>query len=115
MILEDIEGKLKEIDNKVFYGMADANVTLWNYIVFNRAPLKVGENRTGFSDRYDVHIVRENYIPEGLDIQVIRKMLEIAGMRQTSEDCQYNYARNPNTGAVVEVLSLHFAKPRKNV
>ena len=51
MILDDIRDKLLEIDPVVFYGMVDNNMreTVWDYIVFNRKPTKVGANRTGYS------------------------------------------------------------------
>ena len=115
MILDDIKNKLEEVDPKVYYGMVDDEVmeTVWDYTVFNRTKLKSAGNKTGYTDGYDVHIVRENFIPEGTDLSVIGKMLEIDGMRLAGEDGDYTYVQKPNTNTVVEMLTLHFVRARK--
>lgn len=117
MILEEIEKKLQEVqtDGRVYYGMvdlADAEKE-WNYIVFSRNTLSTSESKRGYTDRFTVAIVRENYIPEGLDTTVIEKMCEIAGVRLSNPDSQYQYTRKPNTNTIVELLTMEFAKPRK--
>lgn len=115
MILKTIKDKLSEVDEHVFYAMVDLKMKdeLWNYIVFNRNALKVSTNKTAYTDTFTVHIVREEWIPEGLDTEVINKMLEIEGMRLASSEAQYNYIQKPSTDMVVEMLSLEFVKPRK--
>lgn len=115
MILEEIKTKLEEIDSRVYYGMVDNSVwdTNWDYIVFNRATLSSNANRTAYSDYFDVHIIRENFVPEGIDLEVIGKMLEINGMRLASSDGTYTYDRKPHTNVVVEMLTLHFVRARK--
>lgn len=115
MILTEIRDKLSEIDDRVFYGMVDNSVqeTLWNYIVFNRKPTKIGANRTGYSYYFSVNIIRENFIPEGLDLTVIEKMLEIPGMRLAGNDMEYTYVPKPNTNVVVEMLSIDFVRAVK--
>lgn len=117
MILDEIKQKLAEIDPCIHYGAVASSQfeMLWDYIVFNRVTLSSAPNKTGYSDYYDVHIVRENFIPEGLDIEVINKMCEISGMRLTSSDAVYSYVQKPNTDTVVEMLTLHFVRARKNV
>jgi hypothetical protein len=115
LILDDIKNKLEEVDPKVYYGMVDDEVmeTVWDYTVFNRTKLKSTGNKTGYTDGYDVHIVRENFIPEGVDLSVIEKMLEIDGMRLAGEDGSYSYVQKANTNIVVEMLTLHFVRARK--
>ena len=115
MILEEIKQQLETIDSRVYYGMVDDRVreTVWDYIVFNRTNVKRTGNRTGLADYYDVHIIRENFIPEGIDVEVIEKMLEISGMNLSSEDGSYTYVQKPNTNIVVEMLTLHFVRARK--
>ena len=115
MILDDIKNKLEEIDQNVDYGAVKRSrkETLWNYIVFNRNVMKPNQNKTSYSEYYSVHIVRENFIPEGLVLEVINKMLEIAGMRVASTDIQYNYTTKPSTDKVVEMASIEFVKPVK--
>lgn len=117
MLLNDIKNVLEEIDSKVFYGMVDESKIEyeWNYIVFMRKSLSVDDKRLGYSDRYTVAIIRENFIPEGLEIQVIDKMRDIAGMKLASPDSPYNYTKNTNTNNVVEILTMEFVKPRKRV
>ena len=115
MILNEIRDKLLGIDPRVFYGMVDNSVqkTYWDYIVFNRKPTKIGANRTGYSYYFTVNIIRENFIPEGLDLTVIAKMLEIPGMRLAGNDMEYHYVAKPNTNVVVEMLSIDFVKAVK--
>lgn len=117
MLLEDIQKKLEEIDNNVFYGMADEEkiTSDWNYTVFMRKNLSIGDQKQGYSDRYTVAVIRENFIPEELVTQVIDKMLEIQGMRIASPDCPYSYIKKPNTNVVVEILTMEFVKARKRV
>jgi len=117
LILDEITKKLEQIDPIVFYGAVDSSVkaTLWNYIVFNRTTLKQNTNKTGFTDGYSVHIIRENFIPDGLAEEVIAKMLEINGMRESGSDMQYQYVVKPSTDTVVEMLSIDFVKARKKV
>ena len=115
MILNEIQSKLKELDEHVFYGMVDNSMqeTLWNYIVFNRTTMKASQNKTGYTDYYTVHIIREEWIPEGFEIDVINKMLEINGMRLAGNDAVYSYVPKPNTNIVVEMLSIDFMKAKK--
>lgn len=115
MILNEIKKKLEEIDSHVFYGMVDDSMqkTLWNYIVFNRTLMKGNQNKTGYTDYFTVHIIREEWIPEGLEIEVINKMLEINGMRLSGSDATYAYVPKPNTNIVVEMLSIEFMKAKK--
>ncbi len=115
MILKKIKEKLEEIDSKVFYGIVDNSVrnTAWDYIVFDRKRMKPSPNRTGYSYVYSVHIVRENFIPEDLDIEVIDKVLEIDGIRLADTDCEYTYVEKPNTNIVVEMLTIDFVRAKK--
>ena len=117
MILNEIQNKLKEVENNVFYGMVDPRMkeTEWNYIVFNRSVKKQNENKTGYTDVYSVHIIREEYIPEGFEEEVIDKVLEIAGMRLAGTDGTYTYVAKPSTNAVIEMFSIDFIKPKKKV
>lgn len=115
MILQEIKDKLSEIDPHVFYGMVDDTVITdeWNYIVFMRKSLSVNANKTGYSDRFTVAIIREAFIPEGLDVAVINKMCEIEGMKLANPDSLYNYTLKPSTNTVVELLTMEFVKARK--
>lgn len=115
MILDDITKKLEEIDPVVFYGAVDRKMKaeVWDYIVFNRTTMKPSANKTGYTDYYTVHIIREAFIPDGLAEMVIEKMEEIAGMKKASGDSEYTYMVKPSTDAVVEMLSIDFMRARK--
>lgn len=118
MILNDIKNKLLEVDPVVFYGCVDEESEtikkdLWNYIVFNRSRLRSDPSKTSYVDVFEVHIVRENFIPDGIDIEVIEKLRSIPGVKLLSGDGVYNYTRKNNTNLVVEMLTLTFTRARK--
>lgn len=115
MILNQIKEKLTEIDPKVFYGMVDPSIreTVWDYIVFDRKSLKPNASKTGYTEKYSVHIIREEYIPEGLELEVIDKMLEIDGVKLSGDDGIYTYVQKPNTNIVVEMFSVDFIRAKK--
>lgn len=115
MLLTDIETKLKEFDENVFYGMADDSMkeTVWNYIVFNRVTVNHSGNKTSAADRFDVHIIRENFIPEDLDTEIISAICALPGVKLSGENCTFNYVMKPNTNIVVEMLSIPFVRARK--
>lgn len=121
MLLNDIKKVLKEIDPIVFYGIVPANlrdengkkVDVWDYIVFNRVKLKNHANKTSYSDHFEVHIVREEFIPEGIDIDVIAKLTALPGVRLADDDGVFTYVMKPNTDTVIEMLTLTFTRGRK--
>ena len=117
MILNDIKEKLEEIDENVFYGAVNSRMkeTLWNYTVFNRVKLSPNQNKTGYTAEYSVHIVREDFIPEGLEEEVIEALKSIKGVRVNSEGGSYDYVTKPSTDTVVEMFSINFYIPRKAV
>lgn len=114
MILNQIKEKLSEIDPNVFYGMVDNSMkeTVWDYIVFDRKSLKLNQSKSSYTEVYSVHIIREEYIPEGLEVKVINKMLEINGMR-SGDDGIYTYVQKTNTNIVVEMFSVDFIRAKK--
>lgn len=116
MLLTDIEAALKELDPNVYYGMVDEShmETVWDYIVFNRTTITHSANKTAASDRFDVHIIRENYVPENFDTLVIDRLCALPGVR-TGGDCTFDYVQKPNTNIVVEMLTIPFVRARKNV
>lgn len=115
MVLEDIEKKLKELDENVYYGLVDTSQreTVWDFIVFNRSVMRPNKDKTSYTDIYSVHIFRENFIPEGFELEVIKKVCEISGMRLAGNDSVYDYMVKPNTNMVVEMLSIDFTKAKK--
>lgn len=116
MILDDIKQKLTEVDPLVFYGLMhedSRDLPAWDYIVFNRTKLKNSANKTSFSDYFEVHIVRENFVPDGLGDAVVAKLQEIPGVKLTGDDGVYDYTVKASTDTVVEMLTLTFVRARK--
>ena len=116
-MLETIENKLMELGFPVYYGIAkEAKAgALWNYIVFNRDRTVRSQNRTGYSDYFQVALVHENFIPVGIVENIVDKMESIPGMRLAQEDIQYTYTEKDSTKAVVELTVMSFVCPRKRV
>lgn len=114
-MLQTVESKLREIDSLVFYGAVNLpeNATLWNYTVFDRQMMRPNDNKTCYSYYFNVHIVREDFIPWGLEVEFINKMLEINGMRLAGSDITYDYTTKPNTNTVIEMATIGFVKALK--
>ena len=113
--MTDIEKKLKEFDENVFYGIADnaLNETIWDCIVFGRKTVKHSVNKTSASDYFDVLIIRENYIPEDFDTKIIEALCTLSGVKLSGENCVFDYVMKPNTNTVVEMLTIPFVRARK--
>lgn len=116
MILNDIKAALEEVDERVFYGRAGEldDRDLWDYTVFSRSTLRASGGRTGFTDEFQVAVVREGYIPDGDLDATIRAVLSIPGMRLSGDEFRYLYDTKPGTAAVVELIVLTFSRPRKS-
>lgn len=115
MILNEIKEKLLEVDPVVFYGMFDKNYNapVLDYIVFDRKKININTNKNSYSYYFSVHIIRENFIPEGFEKIVIDKVCEIPGMRVADEPPVFDYTTKPNTNVVMEMLSIDFVRPVK--
>lgn len=116
-MLNEIEKTLKELDKNVYYGMSTHNEESdWNYIVFNRKKMRPSsKNLLGFTDYYSITIVRENYIPEGFELELIEKIENNTKLKISNNEYMYNYAIKPNTNTVVELLTIDFVRPKKRV
>lgn len=116
-MLQQIETKLREVADLVFYGSADdvANNALWNYIVFWRDRTARNQGNTGFTDYYSVAIVHENWVPDEMIEVVISKLETLQGVRLANSDIGFNYTFKPSTNAVVEIATLTFSRTRKRV
>lgn len=115
MFLEEFESKLKEIDPLVYYGAAwkHKDELPLDYIVFNRVNIKHNANKTSKGVYFAVHIIRENYVPEDMEDEVINKVTEIDGVRLADTDTVFTYDKKPNTNEVVEIMTITFVRARK--
>lgn len=119
-LLNEIREKLGELKKNeavpmedVAYGLLPQGSTKkWNYFVFNRVNVKTaGKAKGDFNEYYAVHIVHEDFIPEGYIYKVIQKVLEIKGIKLAiNDDISFNYARKGNTDVVVEIATIVFTK-----
>lgn len=115
MILNDIQSKLLEIDPNVFYGTAAKldKEKPWDYIVFSRRVMRQNQAKTGYADSFEVAVVREEFVPDGLPERVIEALTSIKGVRLSDRDILYDYKVKPNTSDTVEMIAMEFVKPRK--
>ena len=72
---DKIKEALKEIVQDVYYGAGRfQGRESWDCIVFGKRRTGKSESKGGITRRYFVAIVKEEYIPEDLEKQVIEKM-----------------------------------------
>lgn len=124
-VLNRISDTLKELAKGevkmegVWYGACqEKQLSHWNYFVFNR--LKTTKNNTSKVDYqtfYQVHIVHEDYIPEGYVTAVIDALTEQSEsgtkLKPTNDDVTYNYTWKGNTNMIVEIATITLYHPEK--
>lgn len=100
---------------KTYYGNAAPAIgEAWDYYVFRRVALKKsGAGGTDFRRHYVVAIVKEDYIPEGHEFEVIKAVREATRMRLADTDITYSYTFKGATDLVVEVAMITFSEPIK--
>ena len=114
--------ELKDGDVKsegVWYGAGRAEkLDYWNYFVFNRR--RTTKNNTAHVDLqtfYEVHVIHEDYIPEGYIEKVIEELQKKdesgTKLRVTDDDITYDYLFKGNTDMVVEIAHITFYHPQK--
>ena len=101
----------------VWYGACQVDkLDKWNYFVFNRQRTTKSSNRMDFQTFYEVHIIHEDYIPEGYVEQVI-EALEAQGdgakLKTTGSDITYEYTFKGHTNMVVEIATITLFHPEK--
>lgn len=89
----------------------------WNYFVFNRVRTATSSNRVDRETYYQVHIIHEDYIPEGYIDTVIKALEEPSEpgtkLKKTADDITYDYTFKGNSNMVVEIATITFVHPRK--
>lgn len=114
-ILQKIKDTLEEFNLPVFYGrsMCKANDN-WDYFVFNRLEIaKSGKSNLDYNYKFQIHIINEEFIDEGFEIEVIKKITENTKLKLVDKSHSYNYTVKNNTDLVVEMLTLEFTKTFK--
>jgi len=115
LILNEIYQALNKVDDHVYYGTALAHDKSlpWDYTVYSRNTLKRNQQKSGYATVFNVAIVREEYIPDGLEDEVVAAMEALAGVRMVEGEHEYFYSTKPNTSHVVEMVILKFTYSRK--
>lgn len=115
MILKEVQTALTEIDPNTYYGtgITHPKGDPWDYIVFSRDILTRKPNKSGYSDVINVAVVREEFIPDGLEEQIVEAMESIAGVRMLEGNHEYYYSVKPGTQLTVEMIVLKFTHSRK--
>ena len=117
MILNDIKEALESLfpEKHIDYGVANPGQEkdTWDYVVFNRETISTSD-RQGFTDRMNVALVREEYVPQEDIDSVIKAVSSIPGVRlDSAKDIEFAYMTKPGSNAVVEMAELPFIRARK--
>lgn len=113
-ILDKIREALEPF-GETYYGNANPSTSdPWNYYVFRRATMrKAGAGGTDFKRYYVVAIVKEDFIPDGHEFEIIDAVRAATNMRLADVDISYEYTFKGSTDLVVEVALITFAEPLK--
>lgn len=116
LIKDDEFIKKYGVIEEILYGTAHTHEASksWNYIVFNKEKIKKGgTSNTDLTYYWNVAIVHEEYIPEGLEEAIIDKILEIKGLRLADGDMPIDYLTKGESNMVIELLRISFVKTKK--
>lgn len=97
----------------VYYGICTAqSLPEWNYFVFGRRRV-LQTNTKSYTDVFEVHIVHEDYIAEGYELEVVKAIRQALPGCSLLEDISYEYTSKSDTSVVVEICTLTFKKAKK--
>lgn len=113
-MLKKIEEVLETENLPVYYGLVpeDEEIEKWNYFVHNRGDMEKSGN-VNYKQYYKIHIVCEEYVPEGYVLHIIKKIKEIPGMRVADTPITYHYMQKGRTDMVVEMATITFVREIK--
>lgn len=84
---------------------------VWNYIVYNRGRTKKsGTSLCDYTEYFEVHLVHEDYLPESAVYELIERLSQIKGLKQSNDDIEYDYAIKNGSNTVVEMATVTFFK-----
>lgn len=112
-MISEVQDALKAIDDRVLYGVARADASnTWDCLLIRKERIeKSGTSKLGYSQYISVRIIREDAVPEGMEMQVIEYMKGI-GWKQSSASIEYEYTLDANE-VVVEICKIEFYKVMK--
>lgn len=99
----------------VYYGGVPSKIPLnqYNYLVYNRAGSTLSNHNTAISDRYNIGIVAENFVPEELPDKLMVALEALPGVTVDPSGVDYDYKIKPNTSTVVELARFVIVRSRK--
>lgn len=111
----DLIRKALEPFGKTYYGKANPKEgEAWEYYVFRRKKMKKKATSSADYKRfYEIAIVKEDYIPENHEIEIIKAIEEKTKLRLADDDIVYDYTFKGATDYVVEVAVITFAETIK--
>lgn len=113
-MLNKLKKALEQFNMPAYYGQSTHKGNIWDYFVFKRSHTKkAGKSSCDFLQYYQLAIIKEDYIPEGFEFEVIKAVIEATGLRLADSDFTYNYTLKNDTDLVVEVLIIEFVKTIK--
>lgn len=100
---------------KTFYGKANPkDGDEWNYYVFRRKRVKKkASTSTDYKRFYEVAIVKEDYIPENHEFEIINAIEKETKLKLADDDIVIDYTFKGSTDFVVEVAVITFAETIK--
>lgn len=97
----------------VYYGVCTASdLPEWNYFVFNRRETDPA-NDMRYADYFEIHIIHEDYIAEGYELEVEKAIKTAIPRCSLAEKITYDYIPKGDTRMVVEIANLTFKKTKK--
>jgi hypothetical protein len=99
-----------------YYGACnERNLQEWNYFVFNRKETTKSSNKRDWQTYYQLHIIHEEYIPDGYVEKVIKALesQEDVKLRVTIDPVEYSYTFKGKGDVVIEIATITFFHPEK--
>ena len=105
--------KAYPLSGGVFYGACNRKtLPEWNYFVFNRRR-EMPTNHKSVTDIFEVHIIHEDYVMEGYELDVVKAIKDAIPGCSLMEDITYEYTTKADTQVVVELCNMVFKRARK--
>ena len=112
--VKESTGEYEEAD----YGLINSELKNFNLLVFRRAKTGCsGKRGEPGQDYFKVHIIKENYIPEGA-VQEVIDVLEAPSadgikFKLTGDPVTYDYSSKGSSDVVIEMATVTFTRPER--
>ena len=108
-----IKEALKDVMPNVYYGAGRFQGRRnWDCIVFGKRKTRKTDSGSGNTRRWFVAIVKEEYVPEELEKQVIKQTKDLRFKEAENTDTLYDYVEKAGE-CTVEICTMEFYKTEK--